>query len=166
MKTTAKEIALGGIMAALAMVIMCLVGLIPFATYVCPMLCAIVCFVVYRICSKRIAWAWYFAVSLLSLFLAPDKEAAVMFVFLGYYPIIQPIFRKNAWGFILKLLYFNFSIFLIYKITVYVLGLDYIAQDYAEFGLVGLIIILVMGNVCFFMLDFALEKFKRIGKKK
>ena len=32
----AKNMALGGVMAALAVVIMCMGGLIPLATYVCP----------------------------------------------------------------------------------------------------------------------------------
>ena len=37
----AKSVALGGVMAALAVVIMCMGGIIPLATYVCPMLCAV-----------------------------------------------------------------------------------------------------------------------------
>ena len=41
-RNSAKEIALGGMLAALAMVIMCLGGLVPASTYVCPMLCALV----------------------------------------------------------------------------------------------------------------------------
>ena len=41
-KTPASQIAFGGVMAALALVIMNLVGLIPVATYVCPSLCMIV----------------------------------------------------------------------------------------------------------------------------
>ena len=54
----AKSIALGGVLAALAVVIMCMGGLIPVATYVCPTLCMIaLCFVV-QLCGKRIAWAW------------------------------------------------------------------------------------------------------------
>ena len=39
---SAKKIALSGMLAALAMVIMCMGGLIPVATYVCPMLCCVI----------------------------------------------------------------------------------------------------------------------------
>ena len=39
--TNAKAMALGGVLGALALVIMCMGGLIPFATYVCPMLCTV-----------------------------------------------------------------------------------------------------------------------------
>ena len=38
-RIAAKQVAFGGMMAALALVIMGLGGLIPVATYVCPMLC-------------------------------------------------------------------------------------------------------------------------------
>ena len=41
-KTPASRIALGGVLAALAVVIMSLGGLIPIMTYVSPMLCALV----------------------------------------------------------------------------------------------------------------------------
>ena len=39
MRKNARNVALGGMMAALAIVIMCMGGLIPVATFVCPMLC-------------------------------------------------------------------------------------------------------------------------------
>ena len=38
-RSPAFAVALGGMLAALAVVIMCLGGLIPVATFVCPMLC-------------------------------------------------------------------------------------------------------------------------------
>ena len=50
-------------MAALAVVIMNLGGLIPIATFVCPMLCMVLLKVVLRMTTARIAWAWYGAVS-------------------------------------------------------------------------------------------------------
>ena len=40
-RTPSANIALGGVLAALAVVIMSMGTLIPVATYVCPMLCAI-----------------------------------------------------------------------------------------------------------------------------
>ena len=90
----AGNVALGGILAALAVVIMAMGPLLPVATYVCPMLCALLLQVVLKTCGSRIAWAWYGAVALLSLLLAPDKEAAVVFTFLGYYPIVKPIAKE------------------------------------------------------------------------
>lgn len=82
--------ALGGVLAALAVVIMGMGTLIPVATYVCPMLCALLLQVVLKTCGVRVAWAWYGAVAILSLLLAPDKEAAAVFLFLGYTPSSSP----------------------------------------------------------------------------
>ena len=46
---SAKNMALGGVMAALALVVMCLGGMIPLATYVCPMFCAVLLMVVLKL---------------------------------------------------------------------------------------------------------------------
>ena len=74
--SSAGAMALGGILAALTIIIMCLGGLIPVATYVCPLLCAILLQVIFRMFGRRVAWAWYGAVCTLGLLLSPDKEAA------------------------------------------------------------------------------------------
>ena len=70
---------MGGVFAALAVVIMNLGGLIPMATYVCPTLCMVILSFVHMACGRRIAWSWYAAVSILSLLMSPDKEAAAVF---------------------------------------------------------------------------------------
>ena len=49
--------ALGGVLAALAVVVMSLGGLIPVATFVCPMLCMILLRFVCQLCGNRIGWA-------------------------------------------------------------------------------------------------------------
>ena len=86
---------MGGVFAALAVVIMNLGGLIPMATYVCPTLCMVILSFVHMACGRRIAWSWYAAVSILSLLMSPDKEAAAVFAFLGYYPILKPVFDRK-----------------------------------------------------------------------
>ena len=83
-KTPAYSAALGGVMAALAVVIMCLGTLIPVATFICPMVCILLAQLVLKTCGARYGWAWYGAVAVLSLLLAPDKEAAAVFAALGY----------------------------------------------------------------------------------
>ena len=106
-RTPAANIALGGILAALAVILMSMGTLIPVATYVCPMLCALALQVVLKICGSRIAWAWYGAVTLLSLLLAPDKEAAAVFLALGYYPIVKPKLDRRKTKWLWKALLFN-----------------------------------------------------------
>ena len=148
-----KRIALGGMLAAVAVVIMCLGGFIPVATYICPMLCCLTQFLVYRFCGKRIAWTWYVAVSVLVLILCPDKEAAMVFLALGYYPLIKPLIDRNKFRAILKFLFFNSSILIVYGVLIYLMGMEDIASENMEFGMIGLGIILLMGNVTFFLLD-------------
>ena len=149
-RNSAQKIALGGLMAALAMVIMCLGGLIPFATFVCPMLCCMITKLVLSMCGKRIAWAWYGAVAILSVLMAPDKEAAAVFVFLGYYPIVKPWMDKQRLSWLWKGLLFNCAILLMYWLL--------IAADYEEAGTVMTIVMLLLGNVTFFMLDLVLGR--------
>ena len=103
-KTPAGMVALGGVMAALAVVCMSLGTLIPLATYVCPMLCMLLLRVVRTMCGDRIGWAWYGAVAILSLLMAPDKEAAAVFAALGYYPILKPKMDQLRGRWIWKLL--------------------------------------------------------------
>lgn len=157
-RNSAKEIALGGLMAALAIVIMCLGGLIPFATFVCPMFCCILTKLVLSMCGRRIAWAWYGAVALLSVLMAPDKEAAAVYVFLGYYPIVKPWMDRRKFPMLWKLLLFNASILLMYAMLIHLLGLSEIAADYAEAGTVMTVIMLILGNVTFYMLDLVLGR--------
>lgn len=151
--SNAKVIALGGLLAAVALVILCLGGMIPLATYVCPMLCALVQYIVYRCCGRRIAWTWYVAVALLALLLGPDKEAALVFVMLGYYPMIKPFFEKSRLSVLWKLLLFNGAVLVLYGLLLKLLGLDAVATETEELGMIGLIILLALGNAVFFLLD-------------
>ena len=145
-------------MAALAVVIMCMGGIIPVATYVCPMLCAILLAAVLRLTDRKIAWTWYVAVSLLSLLLGPDKEAATVFLFLGYYPIIKPWVDHRKVPFLWKLVIFNLAITVMYALLIYLFRLEQVVQDFSGFGTVLTVITLVMGNITLFMLDFLLKR--------
>ena len=150
---SAKNMALGGMMAALALVVMCLGGMIPLATYVCPMFCAVLLMVVLKLTGRRVAWAWYGAVSVLALLLGPDKEAAAVFVFLGYYPILKPWLDKRKLAILWKLVLFNVAIFAMYSVLIYVFGLAEVAAEFKELGMVLTIVTLVLGNVTLFMMD-------------
>lgn len=149
----AGKIALGGMLAGLAMVIMCMVGLIPIATYLCPMLCALLLQAVLAFCGERIAWAWYGAVAILSVLFAPDKEAAAVFVFLGYYPIVKPCLDRRKMRYFWKALLFNGSAAVMYFLLISVFGMAELASEFRELGLALGILSLVMGNVTFFLLD-------------
>lgn len=160
-KTPASQIAFGGMMAALAMVIMNLGSLIPVATYVCPMLCMLILAFVCKMCGNRIGWAWYGAVAILSALMAPDKEAAAVFAFLGFYPIVKPRFDRMRFKLIPKLALFNVLILVMYALLLRILGMDQIAAEFAEMGKFLTVVMLLMGNLIFLLLDFALSRFAR-----
>lgn len=154
----AKQIALGGIMAAIAVVIMSLGGLIPSATFVCPMMCCLILQMVRKLCGDRIAWAWYGAVAILVLLMGPDKEAAAVFVFLGYYPILKPRFDKSKLKWLWKLLYFNVVILAMYWLLINLFGMAQLAAEWQELGYVMTAVMLALGNITFILLDNVLGK--------
>jgi len=156
--TPAANIALGGVLAALAVVIMSLGTLIPVATYVCPMLCALILQLVWKLCGSRTAWAWYGAVSILSLLLAPDKEAAAVFLALGYYPILKPKLDRRKGKWLWKVLFFNGVILAIYWLMMHLFGFDQLAAEFTEMGVLLTAVMLILGNVTFFLLDTLLER--------
>lgn len=163
-RSKAAPVALGGVMAALATVIMALGTMVPAATYVCPMLCMLILAVVYRTCGSSIAWAWYGAVAILSLLMAPDKEAATMFVFLGYYPIVMPKLDQMVMGWLWKLVLFNASVLVMYFVLLHVFGMAQLVEEFKEMGTVLLLVTLLMGNVTFVLLDRLLKLRFRIRK--
>ena len=165
-RTNAKVIAFGGMLAAVAMVIMNLGSLIPVATYACPVLCMVILGLVCSVCGARIGWAWYGAVSILSLIMAPDREAAAVFLFLGYYPIIKPRLDRMKAGIMLKVLLFNVSVLVMYTLLIYVFGMAQIAAEYRDMGMVMTVLLLAAGNLTFFLTDRALNRFSIIGQKK
>lgn len=145
--------ALGGVLGALAVVIMCLGTLIPVGTYACPMLCAMVLQMVLKTCGTRIAWAWYGAVALLGLLLAPDKEAAAVFVFLGYYPIVKTKLDRKKLPWLWKGLLFNASVLALYWLLLRLFGMEQLVSEFRELGAAMTAVLLILGNVTFFLLD-------------
>ena len=154
--------ALGGIFAALAVVIMNMGTLIPVATYACPVLCTMLLQMVLKTCGARIAWAWYGAVAILSVLMAPDKEAVAVFAAIGYYPIVKPKLDSSKGKWLWKTLLFNASILSMYWLLMHLLGLEQVTAEFSDLGTVMTAVLLILGNVTFFLLDHLLgRKLKR-----
>lgn len=159
-KGIAHHIALGGILASVAILIMCLVGLIPVATFICPMLCILICAIVFRNCGSRIGWAWYGATALMCIFFAPDKEGVLIFLFLGYYPMLKVRIDRCGSGMALlyKALYFNCTISFLYFLFIRIIGLSDVLTEYRKFGVILGAITMLLGNIAFFLLDYILNR--------
>ena len=157
-RNTAYPVAFGGVLAALAVVIMCLGTLIPVATFVCPMLCILLAKAVLERCGAKITLAWYGAVCLLSLLLAPDKEAAAVFTAFGYYPVLKPELEKLPLKWLWKALLFNLVTLALYWLLMHVFGMAHLMEEFREMGIIMTIVTLVLGNICFFLMDIVLSK--------
>ena len=151
-------------LAAAAVVLMCIGTIIPVATYAAPVLCMMVCQMVVKICGSRIAWAWYGVVTILSLLLAPDKEAAAVFLVLGYYPIVKPKLDSMKGKWFWKGLLFNGSILLLYWVLLNLIGVAALVQEFSGMGIAMTAVLLILGNVTFFMLDHILSR--KLKRKK
>ena len=152
-RTGASAIALGGMLAALAIVIMGLGTSLMIGTYACPVLVILIQKVVLNTCGRRIAWAWYGAVAILSALLAPDKEAAAVFLVLGYYPMVKPWLEKRRFSWVWKLLLFNGTMAAMYWVLMNLLGFAHLSEEFFGMGVFILVLILVLGNMVFYMLD-------------
>lgn len=156
MKNKTHQLALCGVMCALALVIMLLGGVISIATFCCPALAGLVLIPLVVDCGKRMALGAWVAISLLSLMLCPNKEAALLFTFLGYYPVVKWRLDgiKSKWkrrG--LKALILNASIAVMYGLAFYVLRIDQIMTDYQDVTRVSLIALVVLGNFTLYLYD-------------
>ena len=149
---------MGGVFAALAVVIMSLGTVIPVATYVCPVACMLILRIVVRVTGSRMGWAWFGAVAVLSLLLAPDKEAAAVFACLGYYPILKPRLDRLGGSWLWKALFFNGSILALYWILLKVIGMERLLEEFSGIGMAMTVLLLVLGNVTFFLLDHLLGR--------
>ena len=165
-RSSAGNMALGGVLAALAVVVMALGGLIPIATYVCPMLCMILLWVVLSRTGKRVAWAWYAAVSILSLLLGPDKEAAAVFAFLGYYPIVKPALDRKKLSWLWKLALFAGSMGIMYALLIRLFGMEQLGDEFQSLGAVMSVVLLLLGTLTFVLFDRVLTLVQRKQERK
>lgn len=159
------SIALGGVFAALAVVIMTLGGMIPLATYVSPMLCMLLLDFVRKSCGSKLGWTWYAAVCILSVLLSPDKEAAAVFGVMGYYPLIKPKMDHLPVRWLFKGLYFNAVTVLLYWMLLRVIGMPQLISDFEGVGFWGYAAALLLGNACFFLADRLLQKLGMLIRK-
>lgn len=161
MKKASRDLALCGVLCALAVAIMAMGTILPVATYCAPVLASMTLLPVLVLCGEKLSWAMFFASAMLSLLLAPDKEAAAIFLALGYYPIVKPkLDRKpkiRRW--VGKFLLFNVSILAVYAVLLFVLRLDALREEFSAMSGALLVGLLLGGNFLFWLDDRLLGRF-------
>ena len=155
---TSDRVALGGIVAALCIVIMFLTGVVPALYIVSPMAAGLLMVILVEEVSVSWAWLTYLAVSLLSLIVTFDKDAALMFIlFFGYYPILRRNVEKirvRALKFLCKYRLFNVFLVIDWFLTVYLLGLP----TFEDTGPVMYAVLITAFNIIFYFYDRILSR--------
>lgn len=155
-----RRVAFGGVAAGVSLLCMFLSGVFPFAEYTCPALAGTILIALVIDFGKATAWICYLAIALLSLFITPNKESAILFAgFLGYYPILknhleQIRFRPAEW--LAKLAVFNIMIVASYLTLIYGFGMSEVMEELNEYSRYGALLFLLAGNVVFVVYDLAL----------
>ncbi len=155
MKNT-KKIAFCGIMSALSAVIM-LVAYFPYFTYAVPAVAGLCVMVV--LIETDIKWSvlTYFSSAFLAFLVAETESKIIYIAFFGFYPILKCIIEKLrmvVFGWILKLLTFNFCVVVLFLV-------------FSQLGLItfedrGIFlfswVLLLLGNVVFVIYDIAVSR--------
>lgn len=152
------KLAFAAIEAALAIAALMCTGIITIGTYALSALAGILLVPVsievgfkYSLCSYLIA-------SIISLLIAPDKEAVFCFItLLGYYPILKikiELIRKRWLRAVIKLAMFNAAMIAVFYLSIALLGMD--RAEFELFGVYIPYVFLIIGNFVFLLYDFAL----------
>lgn len=155
-RETSSRMAFCGLTTALSVTIMLAGGLIPIATYCVPMISSVLLLAVLAEFGKRAAWTTYLSTSIISILLAPDKEAAFFYVFMGFYPILKWQFDRiqPKWLRILsKFMFFSLSIILMYIVLGFILNMHAIVAEFSEMGVYFTFILLLLFDLCMFLYD-------------
>ena len=164
MKTLKKSglVALCGMISSLCVVLMFLTGVFPFATYAIPAITGILIVVIVVELSPGWATVTFVSVSILSLFITPDKEAAILFIFFfGHYPILKSFIERIRiliLRILSKFLLFNICMISGYLVVIHVIGIADVLDEMGSFGKYSPLILLLFGNVIFWVYDLALSR--------
>lgn len=160
-----RRMALCGVLCALAAVVLALGGVVPVATFCAPMLAMAALLPVLEEYGPRYAAAAWLAVSVLALLLDPDREAALVYLCFGWYPMLRPrlagipsvLLRIGA-----RLAVCTAACLLLYGVLWRLLGLP---RDPALAGVLGGVL-LVLANGTFLLLDRALERLTLLWRRR
>ena len=169
MQKKTRPLALCSVMAALSVVFLCLSGILPLALYACPILASATLIPVREDCPPSYGWCCFAAAAVLGLLLGPDKEAALLFCFLGYYPLLQPKLQAIASRFgriLAKLGLFSVSLSVMYLLILYVFRLSAVWEEFASTAPWVLVLTAGLGILLFFLYDLLLQRFALLYRQR
>ena len=155
------ELALCGVLCALAVAFLWLSGVLPLSTYFWPILASSVLLIAREECRASYAWSCFAASAILGLLLCADKEASLVFCFLGYYPLLKPKFdaiSSRMLRFAAKLGLCTVTMGLLYALLLFVFKLPAVVQEVSGSAPWLLAAIVLVGLVLFFVYDLAIDR--------
>ena len=163
------DLALSSLMCALAVVFLWMSGVLPLATYGFPVLASFTLVPVRDECSKSYAWCCYAASAVLGLLLCADREAALVFLFLGYYPLLKPGLdarRSKLPRLFAKLALCSVAMGTMYLLILFVFKLDAVVQEFEATAPWLLWATAGLGLLLFIVYDFVLARLTALYRRR
>lgn len=160
MKKVSYKVALGGVISSLCLLMMFLTAVFPLLAITLPIFSGMLITVVAIETNPKWGLVTFASVAILSFFVTPDKEAAILFaLFFGYYPVLKAYIERKKpkllqW--IVKLVIFNIAIVCIYYIIINVLGTVDFFEEFGFFNEYLVAGMLVFGDLVFVLYDITL----------
>ena len=154
-----SRIALCGVVAALSVVVLFMTGIIPVATVALPAVAG--CLLIAVVAETNVRWGLmvYAVVAVLSLFIVPDREAALLYiVFFGYYPSLYGVLsrvRHRVLCWLLKFLVFNAAILIESLSAIFLLHIP--MEEMLPFGWISIPILWILFNLVFVFYDLSMN---------
>ena len=159
MKTSVK-VSMGGVVAALSLVLMFMTSIVPFGTYAFPTFAGILLVLLVFNLGYGYAVAVFFVTAVLSFLLVTDKEAALYYaIFLGYYPTVKGLIERissKVIQYIIKFALFNACMIASFYIATSVLSIP--KESFELFGVYLPWVFLIFGNVFFVIYDLCITR--------
>lgn len=162
-----RQMALCGLLTALAVVMMVLAGAMGIGTFAGPVLAMTALLPVLEEYGPKAAAVTYASAAILGLLLVPEPELAMVYAAFGWYPILRP--RLNRWlpsrllRVLVKVALSTAVILLLYGVLLRLLGMT---ADLLGASTLFNLTLLVMGVVIFLLTDRALEQLAVLWHRK
>lgn len=158
--------ALCGLLTALAVVVMLLSGAIGIGTYAGPLLAMAVLLPVLEEYGAKPALTAYAAAAILGILLIPDPELAWVYAAFGWYPVVRPRIARLPSPVLRTLVRLGICTavcLLLYGAVLRLLGLT---ADLLEVSFLFNLLLLVLGNALFLLMDLALSRLETLWRRK
>lgn len=162
-----RQIALCGLLTALAVVVMVLAGAMGIGTFVGPVLAMVVLLPVLEEFGPKAAATTYAATAVVGLLLVPELELALVFAAFGWYPILRPRLYRALHSrlprLLVKLVLCTAVVLLLYGVLLRLLGMT---ADLLGASTLFNLVLLALGDATFLLMDLALERLTGLWHRK